>query len=91
MGCFTCIVYAEVLGPIWGCVKIRKWATHALNGLEKSPHSMTVHIGKFDIPRVDKSSACWRNQTKSIRMSVVLTRLRISTCYTVKTDFLEAY
>ena len=57
----------------YGVVRIRKWATHALNGLEKSPHSTTVHIGKFDILRVAKSPACWRNWTKPIRMSVVLT------------------
>ena len=38
----------------YGVVRIRKWATHALNGLEKSPHSTTVHIGKFDTLRVVK-------------------------------------
>ena len=74
----------------YGVVRIRKWATHALNGLEKSPHSTTVHIGKFNILRVAKSPACWRNWTKPIRMSVVLTRLRIST-YIFFQDTMLAY
>ena len=42
-------MYAS-LGPIWGCIRIRKWATHAFNGLEKSP---PIHDNVVERPDQD--------------------------------------